>query len=1293
MPLAAQDLAEDLIFALLDGSDRITGIQKDVLSRLTWFQGGSSSRLQTVNYQISKELAGLEAEARNYYAYTLPKIYLEGMKVGLGNTAYRLTEADMNVIKEIQRRGLQDLADAQARTISDTRRFLTMVRQGKDPEVSPGKSRSNQLYILSGTKAEGADAESILKNHGIKGVRYADGKKYTLGDYGSMSVRSNANSTYNLGILGGARAAKIEVVEVQDGPECGWTRHDDHEHADGTIRTIDAAMEFPTAHPNCKRTFLPRPDLKKEDAEKKRGLSGKEKALIFSGAVGAGVAAAAVISQTELVSNVERRIAAAAMRGDPLSQFFITSINTTKNLFLTESQLGQVIVGQFPGQVRNVLLGVGDKIGPESPIFRAAVGDIYSAGLRFADGIDDVAVRVREAIGATTNSVRHEMADRFQFFAKFETKLHNGDIDGEQLAKILQFETNRLKLLSFRVMKDTIFDSGVVGRVTEWGPRLRIDITDYIRARITLPVGSERTIKNIATHGLDPFRAALHLSKEGLLGGHLSLVPKGMLRGIVEVDQNGHFVGNVRLVPKGPLKVRMEFGLKGWTSKAVGSLESAANVRQEIETLLENRSGRMIDALANLSAAKDMARLQPGVAKWAEQLKVAEQDYTRAKALVRDARDKLALFERFKFNIEDPHLSDLWGDLKYMQLNRVVLDYKVFKMGPAEIAGRLSIPIDDVRKALGAAENAGLKLVVDGERTLVSGVIHISAPQKIIDGIVQYAQEHGSLIGNIRFGQFVNLHGNYKYVKDATGEYVATLATNFRVRGYNVFQIANALELRAEDVIAMTKDKISGFQNLMIRMGVKDIRDIGPAFDGLLDQARQSIPMMASYNRQEMVQATIDSLTGERMNENRRELLRIMAGIGEKDGPSLAEQKLWELRSYLSVDQIDRAAELVDFPDALKTVDMLNNLTRQSVQSVAERLTTGWLSKPVEDPISLIGESWAKLLEDGQKLGYTSKLMLERMQEAANSVLLDSVGWVLDPIGSLRNLTAQMADSLIARLETGIDRFFGHLFTGKTGVELTNELLFQRVLAHEEQYAYGKDFIFIEDKPGNQHAIYESQQAINDFRKLFPNAPTLRITMHEFTATEADISVESTWAYYDYTTQMIHLNQKVFGDDIWVPAEAMAKDLHNEGWWTSYRPRDTIFHEIGHHMDYSTETLSQIRPMISPDGLQYYGASRSLSAQIFLRFAADQGVSLSMADVLAEEADVGVSMFGPEGFFPQVDDLFTAMETKISTYATTNPAEFLAEMFTKLMQERVSGQRISGVTTYMGEQYLKLFGG
>lgn len=70
--------------------------------------------------------------------------------------------------------------------------------------------------------------------------------------------RTEAATVYSLGSIGGYRdSGRVEKVIVFDGDGCGWTGHDDDDVADGSIRTLDEAEEYPLGHPNCVRAFAP----------------------------------------------------------------------------------------------------------------------------------------------------------------------------------------------------------------------------------------------------------------------------------------------------------------------------------------------------------------------------------------------------------------------------------------------------------------------------------------------------------------------------------------------------------------------------------------------------------------------------------------------------------------------------------------------------------------------------------------------------------------------------------------------------------------------------------------------------------------------------------------------------------------------------------------------------------------------------------------------------------------------------------------------------------------------------
>ena len=121
--------------------------------------------------------------------------------------------------------------------------------------------------LTSGTtaKAQARRLEQELRpafeRRGMTGVRYADGSLHSFGEYSEMLIRTKTAVAYNAGTLNQARAAGIRFIELLDGANCGLTSHHDPQLANGLIVDLETAQSFPIAHPNCRRSMNPRPDV------------------------------------------------------------------------------------------------------------------------------------------------------------------------------------------------------------------------------------------------------------------------------------------------------------------------------------------------------------------------------------------------------------------------------------------------------------------------------------------------------------------------------------------------------------------------------------------------------------------------------------------------------------------------------------------------------------------------------------------------------------------------------------------------------------------------------------------------------------------------------------------------------------------------------------------------------------------------------------------------------------------------------------------------------------------------
>lgn len=137
-----------------------------------------------------------------------------------------------------------------------SRAFAQAVRDAAGKEI-PKTAAGGRTALDAAKRLE----DRLISQYGITAVTYRDGSRVSVRTYTRMAARTKSAVAYNAGTLNELHAQKQSHVEVFDGPDCGWTAHDDPDGADGSIRTLAAASANPVAHPNCRRAFGPRPDI------------------------------------------------------------------------------------------------------------------------------------------------------------------------------------------------------------------------------------------------------------------------------------------------------------------------------------------------------------------------------------------------------------------------------------------------------------------------------------------------------------------------------------------------------------------------------------------------------------------------------------------------------------------------------------------------------------------------------------------------------------------------------------------------------------------------------------------------------------------------------------------------------------------------------------------------------------------------------------------------------------------------------------------------------------------------
>ena len=111
------------------------------------------------------------------------------------------------------------------------------------------QTRTVLRNLVERAAAEGSSIETLTKEIRSTFTAWSTGRARTI------ALTETANAYNQASLAGYATTGLVEKVEVFDGPDCGWTHHEDPDLAHGSIRTLEEAKRHPIAHPNCQRAF------------------------------------------------------------------------------------------------------------------------------------------------------------------------------------------------------------------------------------------------------------------------------------------------------------------------------------------------------------------------------------------------------------------------------------------------------------------------------------------------------------------------------------------------------------------------------------------------------------------------------------------------------------------------------------------------------------------------------------------------------------------------------------------------------------------------------------------------------------------------------------------------------------------------------------------------------------------------------------------------------------------------------------------------------------------------------
>lgn len=213
------------------------------------------SRLRSLSRSVRADMRDLEAPTRAWITTRMPIVVEAGARVASSDLGLRFAWSQAHAAA-VQKLAEDTFADLLSATQYVTRDAVALTRRAA--------REATRRSIVGGDTAQQAGrslAREFTGGNPIASVRYSNGARHTLADYSDTVLRTKTAQAFNQGSLVVGREAGVEWVEVFDGPDCGWTDHDDPDLANGTIRTLDDADAHDIAHPRCARGFGMRPDI------------------------------------------------------------------------------------------------------------------------------------------------------------------------------------------------------------------------------------------------------------------------------------------------------------------------------------------------------------------------------------------------------------------------------------------------------------------------------------------------------------------------------------------------------------------------------------------------------------------------------------------------------------------------------------------------------------------------------------------------------------------------------------------------------------------------------------------------------------------------------------------------------------------------------------------------------------------------------------------------------------------------------------------------------------------------
>lgn len=260
-PSDPREIAAALSAVLGDAWDRIEREYQLVLASVDLGRNDLVlAQLDEFKAAVTEFQRVVDVQARAFAQSSLPALYATGAQASDPRATFVWTQSDIDALTSLASDSYGDFLRRSQDAGRTSEQFAAAVRDAAKkelPQLAAGRSTSTQAATALRNRLE--------QEHGISAAVYADGSLHSMREYTQMAALTKGAVAYNFGALNRVSASGAKFVEVFDGPDCGWTTHDDPDTANGTVRSLQAAFAFPISHPRCVRSFGGRPDILNAD--------------------------------------------------------------------------------------------------------------------------------------------------------------------------------------------------------------------------------------------------------------------------------------------------------------------------------------------------------------------------------------------------------------------------------------------------------------------------------------------------------------------------------------------------------------------------------------------------------------------------------------------------------------------------------------------------------------------------------------------------------------------------------------------------------------------------------------------------------------------------------------------------------------------------------------------------------------------------------------------------------------------------------------------------------------------